>query len=682
MAHLPLSQAEMAARGWDELDFLFVTGDAYVDHPSFGAALLTRLLEAEGYRVGLAAQPSLTAADSLLAMGRPRLAVLLSSGVVDSMVDNYTASGKPRTDDRYTAGAAGGKRPDRAVIRYCRLIREQMGDVPLIIGGVEASLRRFAHYDCWSRQVRRSILQDCQADLLIYGMGELTLLEVAGLLARGVPVRKINALRGTCILARPEQLPNDCADWISRFPDFRLSPARRTVGELLGPVLPDDGARIILPSCEEVSCDKTAYAVACRYQYQEQDPGAGKTLIQKHSDRYLVQNPPQRPLTEREMDRIAALPYERTAHPRYLSIGKVPAIEEVRFSINSHRGCFGGCSFCAITMHQGRIVQHRSAESILAEARLLAGLPDFKGYIHDVGGPTANFFQAACARQRQGSVCKNRQCLFPEPCPALEADHGAYLAILRRLRDLPGVKKVFIRSGIRFDYLLLDRQQDFLPELCRYHISGQLKVAPEHISRGVLQTMGKPPPEVWREFRERFERTNRQYALKQYLVPYLISGHPGCTLADAIELALEIKASRVMPEQVQDFYPTPGTLATAMYHTGLDPLTLKPVHVPDRYEKRLQRALLQYGQPKNRELVLEALRRAGRTDLVGFGPDKLLVPSRHFADQNDYQEDKQHGSHHPRQRTRPGNPHPGWLSHRGDSSPDRPDAGAGRHPGR
>ncbi|HBP39245.1 MAG TPA: YgiQ family radical SAM protein [Clostridiales bacterium] len=627
MAHLPLSRDEMATRGWDELDFLFVTGDAYVDHPSFGAALLTRLLEAEGYRVGLAVQPAPGSPDSLLAMGRPRLAALVSSGVVDSMVNNYTASGKPRRDDRYSVGAAGGIRPDRTVIRYCGLIRDQMGDIPLIIGGIEASLRRFAHYDYWSRQVRRSILQDSQADLLIYGMGELPLLEVAGLLARGVPIRKINAIRGTCVLAKPEQLPSACAAFIRDNPDFRLNASARTVEQLTGKPLPEDEARIMLPPFDEVVQDKTAFAIAFRYQYQEQDPGAGKTLLQQHSRRYLVQNPPQRPLTMAEMDRIAALPYERTAHPRHLADGHVPSLEEVRFSINSHRGCFGGCHYCAITLHQGRIVQRRSDESILAEARLLSGLPDFKGYIHDVGGPTANFFQAACSRQRQGSVCKNRQCLFPEPCPALESDHSAYLSVLRRLRSLPGIKKVFIRSGIRFDYLLMDVKTDFLQELCRHHVSGQLKVAPEHVSRRTLQAMGKPGPEVWQAFRERYAKVNRDLGLQQYLVPYLISGHPGCTLDDAIELALEIKHTRVMPEQVQDFYPTPGTWSTAMYYTGMDPLTLKPVHVPDNREKILQRALLQFGKPENHRLVLEALRCAGRADLIGYGPDKLVPAS-------------------------------------------------------
>ena len=677
MAHLPLSRAEMADRGWDELDFLFVTGDAYVDHPSFGAALLTRLLEREGYRGGLVVQPARTDPASLLAMGPPRLAVLVSSGVVDSMVDNYTASRKPRSDDRYSAGGTGGRRPDRTTIRYCSLVREQMGEIPLIIGGIEASLRRFAHYDYWSHQVRRSILQDSQADLLIYGMGELPLLEVAALLAKGVPIRKINAIRGTCVLAKPEQLPGSCASFIAGFPDYHLDAGSIPMDSLRDSILPEDDRQILLPSYEEVARDKLAYATAFRYQYREQDPGAGKTLIQRHSGRYLVQNPPQRPLTMNEMDRIAALPYERPPHPRHRAEGGVPSIAEVRFSINSHRGCYGGCHFCAITFHQGRIVQRRSARSIIQEARLLASQPDFKGYIHDVGGPTANFFQPACPRQRKGSVCKDQQCLFPQPCPALQADHGDYLDVLRQIRALPGIKKVFIRSGVRFDYLLLDRQHDFLTELCQHHVSGQLKVAPVHVSRRTLQAMGKPSPEVYQEFRTRYEQVNRQLGLKQYLVPYLISGHPGCDLADAIELALDIRASRVMPEQVQDFYPTPGTVSTTMYHTGLDPFTLQPIHVPDSREKALQRALLQFGRPENRDLVLSALRLAGRTDLIGYGPDKLIPPKVRSAaseagrplDPSNakhplVREEKQHGNDHARQRTGPGNPQPDRRRHR------------------
>jgi len=668
MPYLPMSPSEMAERGWDQLDFLLISGDAYVDHPSFGAALLCRLLESEGYRVGIIARPSLSDPHSLLIMGQPRLAVLLSSGVVDSMVDNYTASRKPRSEDRYAPGGKRGSRPDRAAIRYSTLVREQFGeDMPLIIGGVEASLRRFAHYDYWSGKVRRSILQDSQADILVYGMGELPLLEIARLLAKGVSVRKINSVRGTCVLLKTDQLPKNCADFINSYPDYQLGSSQRSNQQLLGRILPENDQYILLPSYDEVARDKLAYAVGFRYQHREQDPGQGKTLIQRHSGRYLVQNPPQRPMTQAELDHNYELPYMRSSHPSYAVQGGVPAIEEVRFSINSHRGCFGGCHFCAITFHQGRIIQRRSDASILREARLLTEMPDFKGYIHDVGGPTANFFQPSCARQRQGSVCKNRQCLFPEPCPSLEADQGDYIALLRQIRELPRVKKVFIRSGIRFDYLLMDQQHDFMTELCQYHVSGQLKVAPEHISRKALQMMGKPPPEVYRAFKAKYEQTNKLLGLKQFLVPYLISGHPGCDLNDAIELALEIKRNRVMPEQVQDFYPTPGTVSTVMYYTGLDPMTLQPVHVPDGAEKVLQRALLQFGKPENRDKVLEALRRAGRTDLIGYGPDKLIPKQ---LGEN-MQEAEKHGNHHQRERTSPDNPQPDRRGNRGNPRRNR-----------
>jgi uncharacterized radical SAM protein YgiQ len=660
MAHLPASRGEMAERGWDELDFLFISGDAYVDHPSFGAAILTRLLESKGFRVGILAQPSMEDPSAFLEMGRPRLAVLVSSGVVDSMVDNYTASRKPRTDDLYSPGGIGGRRPDRALIKYCGKVRDLWGDVPLIIGGVEASLRRFAHYDYWSRQVRRSVLQDSQADLLIFGMGEIPLLEVAALLDKGVPVRRINSIRGTCILAKPEQLPAATAEFISQTPDFFLDSSSKSREELLGRALPQDRRYVLLPSFEESSRDKTAYAVAFRNQYREQDPMDGRTLIQKHSGRFLVQNPPQRLMTTQELDQVYDLPYERSPHPRYQAEGGVPAIEEVRFSITSHRGCFGGCHFCAIGFLQGRIVQHRSAASILREAELLTKMPDFKGYIHDVGGPTANFYNPACARQREGHACRDRQCLFPEPCPHLEADHGEYLGILRKIRALPGVKKVFIRSGIRFDYLCMDEMNDAMTEICRYHVSGQLKVAPEHVSSRALKMMGKPPPEKYRAFCEKFKLTNQRLGLKQFLVPYLISGHPGCGLEDAIELALEIQAGGVMPEQVQAFYPTPGTLSTTMYYTGLNPLTLEAVHVPDERESTLQRALLQFGRPENREKVLAALRLAGRTDLIGYGPGKLVTPriKKKSSDTSTTRprEANQNGHHHQREGTGSGDP--------------------------
>ncbi len=626
MAFLPVNEQDMQDRGWDELDFLFVSGDAYVDHPSFGVALLGRLLESAGYRVGIIAQPAQDDPHSLQKMGRPRFGVLVSSGVVDSMVDNYTAARKRRSDDRYSAGGAGGRRPDRALIRYCNMVREQFGDIALVIGGVEASLRRFAHYDYWSGQVRRSILQDSRADILVYGMGEKPLLAVADLLAKGVEPRRINRIRGTCVLARPDQLPGDCAGFIASQGDFLLQPASRSKAALLKNPCPQDSQFIMLPSYDETAADRLAYAVAFRLQYEEQDPASGKTLIQRHSNRYLVQNPPQQPLTTRELDRIYALPFTRAWHPQYAAQGGVPSLSEVQFSINSHRGCYGGCNFCAITFHQGRIVSRRSDASILAEARQLIAHPDFKGYIHDVGGPTANFFEPACQRQEQGGVCKHRRCLYPEPCPALKVDHSSYLHILRQLRQLDGVKKVFIRSGIRFDYCLMDEHSSFLDELCEHHVSGQLKVAPEHISPAVLQAMGKPGPEVYARFRERYAAINARLGRKQYLVPYLISGHPGCTLDQAIELALYIKANRVLPEQVQDFYPTPGTVSTTMYHTGLDPLTLEPVYVPDEKEKILQRALLQFSRPENRQLVREALARAGRLDLVSHGPRGLITP--------------------------------------------------------
>ncbi|MEA4888266.1 MAG: YgiQ family radical SAM protein [Clostridiaceae bacterium] len=628
MPHLPMDRNEMAAYGWDELDFLFISGDAYVDHPSFGAALLTRLLEDAGYRVGLIAQPSLTDKTSLRVMGKPRLAVLVSSGVVDSMVNHYTAAKKPRSEDCYSPGGQSGKRPDRALIRYGQMVREQLGDIPLVIGGIEASLRRFAHYDYWSGQVRRSILQDSQADLLIYGMGEATLLELAALLARGVPIQKLNALRGTAVLAKIDQLPRQTAAFIEQHGSFTLNSRNRTPDDLAKPVLPEDGQHIMLPDYQESAADRLAYAVAFRYQYREQDPGSGKTLIQRHGERYLVQNPPRMPMTTGELDRIYRLPYMRTAHPRYDQAGGVPALAEVSFSINSHRGCFGGCNFCAITYHQGRIVQSRSPQSILEEAKSLACQQGFKGYIHDVGGPTANFYQQACSRQRQGSFCKNRSCLFPQPCPELKPDHGPYMDLLRQIRGIPGIKKVFVRSGIRFDYLQLDQKHDFLRALCRDHVSGQLKVAPEHTCPGVLAAMGKPGPEYYQAFRQRYEEINKQLGLHQYLVPYLMSGHPGCSLSDAVDLALEIRESRVMPEQVQDFYPTPGTVSTTMYYTGFDPFTLQPVHVPTGEEKILQRALLQPGKPENRFKVIKALQLTGRMELIGYGPGKLLPPAK------------------------------------------------------
>ena len=626
MPFLPVSRADMESRGWDSLDFLFVTGDAYVDHPSFGTAVITRVLESKGFRVGVLAQPDVLAKDGLLAMGVPRLGVLVTSGVVDSMVDNYTAAKRRRSDDRYSAGGKGGRRPDRALTRYCNLVRAQFGEkMPLVVGGVEASLRRFAHYDYWSGDVRRSILQDTRADLLVYGMGEKPIVDIAELLRKGVPVQRIVNLRGTCVFVKPEAMPKELAAFVEANAGFRLQAASKTTRQLLGRILPDDGKHLRLPSFEEVASDPLAYSVAFRAQFYEQDPLEGRTMVQPHGARLLVQNPPQRPMSTKELDAVHALPFERRAHPMYGPAG-VPSLEEVRFSITSHRGCFGGCSFCAITLHQGRLIQRRSPESVLQEAEGMTRDPDFKGYIHDVGGPTANFRATPCEVQAKGGVCRTRRCLAPAPCPQLRADHSEYVAMLRGVRALPGVKKVFIRSGVRFDYLQMDKDPTFLEELCAHHVSGQLKVAPEHVSPGVLALMGKPGPEAYEKFRRDFAAMNRKVGKDQYLVPYLMSGHPGSGLTDAVLLAETLHDQGVDPEQVQDFYPTPGTASTSMYFTGLDPFTLERVHVPDEREKAQQRALLQYARPANHALVEEALRMAGREDLIGYGPKCLVRP--------------------------------------------------------
>lgn len=626
MPFLPVNREDMESRGWDALDFLFVSGDAYVDHPSFGAAVISRALEAQGFRVGMLAQPDVQARDCLLAMGVPRLGVLVSSGVVDSMVDNYTAALRRRSDDRYSPGGRAGRRPDRALTRYCALVRSQMGDVPLVVGGVEASLRRFAHYDCWDGAVRRSVLQDAQADLLVYGMGEKVIVEIAELLRKGVPVRRIVGLRGTAALLRPDAMPKDLAAFVEAHAGYRLDAASRPRKSLLGRCLPDDGKRVLLPPFDEVASDPLAYSVAFRYQFYEQDPLEGRTLVQAHGARFVVQNPPAMPMTPKELDAVAELPYERRAHPAY-GPGGVPSLEEVRFSIASHRGCYGGCSFCAIALHQGRIVQRRSADSVVREAEAFVRDPDFKGYVHDVGGPTANFRAPACELQERGGVCRTRRCLSPRPCPSLRADHAEYVALLRRVRAVPGVKKVFVRSGVRYDYQQMDRGTDFLRELVEHHVSGQLKVAPEHVSPRVLALMGKPGPESYDRFRRDYAAMNRALGKDQYLVPYLISGHPGSTLEDAVLLAETLRDEGVRPEQVQDFYPTPGTASTSMQFTGLDPFTLEPVHVPGPREKILQRALLQYAKPANRALVEEALRAAGREDLIGYGPRCLVRPA-------------------------------------------------------
>ncbi len=596
MAFLPVTAEEMRARGWEEPDFVYVTGDAYVDHPSFGLAIISRVLEAHGYRVAMLPQPDWHTCADFTRFGRPRLGFLVTAGVIDSMVNHYTAAKKPRSQDAYSPGGQAGHRPDRATIVYCNRIREAYGNVPIAIGGVEASLRRFAHYDYWDDRVRNSILVDSGADVLMFGMGERVILEVAQWLAEGQPVEKMR-IPGTCVMAHA----------------------------------PEEGY-IAIPSAEEVARDKQAYARAFLEQYRQQDPIIGKGLCQPHGNRYLLQNPPDKPLSTSELDAVYRLPFERAYHPMYEKDGGIPALEEVQFSIAATRGCFGACSFCALTFHQGRIVSARSRKSIVEEGKLLTHLPGFKGYIHDVGGPTANFRRPACEKQLQKGACPNRQCLFPQPCKNIRADHAEFVGILRELRALPGVKKVFIRSGIRYDYLLLDKSPAFLRELTEHHVSGQLKVAPEHVSANALSMMGKPGPQVFEEFRRRFEAENRRLGKKQYLVPYFMSSHPGCTLEDAIELALYLRRENMRPEQVQDFYPTPGTLSTAMYYTGLDPRTMQRVYVPrSPSEKAMQRALLQASRPENRALVLRALRQAGRMDLVGYGKGCLIAPEKRAA---------------------------------------------------
>ncbi|MFZ5987297.1 MAG: YgiQ family radical SAM protein [Bacillota bacterium] len=610
MSFLPVTKEDMNNRGWGELDFLYISGDAYVDHPSFGHAIITRLLESEGYRVGIIAQPDWRKNEDFLALGKPRLAVLVSSGVIDSMVNHYTASKKPRSEDLYTPGGKAHKRPDRAAIVYTNKVKELFKDVPVIIGGIEASLRRFAHYDYWDDKVRRSILVDSKADLLIYGMGEKPILEIAKLLDKGVPVGKIQNIKGTAYLGGLNDLPEDIRELVNG----------------TGSLKQKEGF-LLLPSFEEVLGDKRKYAEGFMIQYNEQDAFTGRTLVQGHGDRFLVQNPPSMPLDEKEMDRIYSLPYERTYHPAYEAEGGVPAINEVEFSITSHRGCYGGCSFCALNFHQGRIIQKRSQASIINEAKKLTWLPGFKGYIHDIGGPTANFRHKACSRQETKGACKERQCLHPEPCRNLNVDHREYLALLRKLREIPEVKKVFIRSGIRYDYLMLDKNDDFFMELCEHHVSGQLKVAPEHVVDRVLEKMGKPQRQVYDRFVKKFYEINKKIGKEQYLVPYLISSHPGSDLNAAVELAEYLRDMNYTPQQVQDFYPTPGTLSTCMFYTGLDPRSMKKVYVPKlAKEKAMQRALLQYRKKENYELVYEALKTAHREDLIGFDRKCLIRP--------------------------------------------------------
>ena len=591
---LPISRADMAQRGWDQCDFVYVIGDAYVDHPSFGHAIISRVLEAHGYRVGIISQPDWHNPDSIAILGAPRLGFLVMGGNMDSMVCHYSVAKRRRKMDYYTPGGVMGKRPDYAVTTYCRLIRQRYPDTPILIGGLEASLRRLSHYDYWSNKMFPSILVDSGADLLLYGMGEKSIVECADALDSGLSVHDITFVRGTVYRS----------------------------GSLMEGV---DYA--LLPPSETVRMSRRAYAESFGVQYQNTDPFTAQALAEPCGDGYIIQNPPQPPLTTEEMDEVYALPYARAWHPSYDALGGVPAIEEVKFSLTSCRGCYGACSFCALTFHQGRIIQSRSHESLLEEARMMTADPDFKGYIHDVGGPTANFRKPACSKQLTHGACKNRQCLFPYPCRNLEVDHSDYLALLRKLRTLPGVKKVFVRSGIRFDYLLCDKDETFFRELVEYHVSGQLKVAPEHISDPVLKLMGKPDRSVYNRFVRKYRQINQQLGKEQYLVPYLMSSHPGSTLKEAVELAEYLRDLGYMPEQVQDFYPTPSTISTVMYCTGYDPRTMEQVYTPtDPHEKAMQRALIQYRNPKNYSLVLEALQKAGRMDLVGFGPQCLIRP--------------------------------------------------------
>lgn len=592
MDFLPLCRQDMIDRGWSQCDFVYVIGDAYVDHHSFGHAIISRVLEHAGFHVGIISQPNWKDPKSICVYGRPRLGFLVSGGNMDSMVNHYTVSKHHRKTDSYTPGGVMGKRPDYATIVYCNLIRQTYRDVPIVIGGIEASLRRLGHYDYWSDSMKRSILLDSQADLLLYGMGERSIVEVAQALNAGMEIRDITYIDGTV---------------------FRM--------DELDEALPT----FVLPSFDAIKSDKRKYAESFRIQYGNCDPFTAKRLAEPYDRGYVVQNPPQKPLSTQEMDEVYGLPYCRTYHPSYEKLGGVPAIEEVKFSLVSNRGCFGACSFCALTFHQGRIIQTRSHESILEEAQKIIAEPDFKGYIHDVGGPTANFRYPACEKQLSKGACGGRQCLYPTPCKNMRADHTDYVALLRKLRKLPGVKKVFVRSGIRFDYLLADKKDTFFRELVQHHISGQLKVAPEHVSDAVLSRMGKPRNAVYNRFVEKYYALNKQYGMNQYLVPYLMSSHPGSTMKEAVELAEYTRDMGYMPEQVQDFYPTPSTLSTVMYHTGLDPRTMDHVYVPtDPHEKAMQRALIQYRNPKNYYLVREALIKAHRQDLIGTGPKCLI----------------------------------------------------------
>ena len=593
---LPVSKADMEARGWWYYDFLVVTADAYVDHPSFGTAIIARVLEADHYRVAVLAQPDWHNAGDFLAMGKPRYGVLIGGGNIDSMVAHYTAAKKRRSADAYSPGNRMGLRPDRPTIVYANRAREAFPDTPIVIGGLEASLRRFAHYDYWDDKVRRSILFDAQADLLVYGMGERATREIAERLAKGEPVGQLTDIRGTAYGVKEPQ----CA--------FEA---------------------VSVPSFEQVCADKRDYAAATKTEYEEHDAIRGQAVLQRHGDRTLVVNPPAMPLNREELDFVAGLPYVREVHPMYDAQGGVAAIEEVRFSVTHNRGCFGGCNFCSLAFHQGRMVTSRSHESVVREVEGFVRDPKFKGYVHDVGGPSANFRHTSCKQQVKNGMCKNRSCLAPAPCKNLDPSHSDYLTLLRKVRAIPGVKKVFIRSGIRYDYMLAEKNSEFFAELVKHHISGQLKVAPEHCSAQVLDYMGKPHFDVYERFRDKYQRLNQRYGLEQYLVPYLMSSHPGCTLNDAVDLAVFLNKTGRQPEQVQDFYPTPGTLSTCMWYTGLDPRTMEPVYVAKSpHDKALQRALLQWKRPEMRRLVVEALHRAGREDLIGYGKECLIRPLR------------------------------------------------------
>ena len=592
---LTVTREEMKKRGWEQVDFVYVSGDAYVDHPSFGAAIIGRLLESRGYRVGMIPQPDWRKKESIQVFGRPRLGFLVTAGNMDSMVNHYTVSKKHRQKDAYSPGGQMGLRPDRAVVVYSNLIRQSYKDSPVILGGIEASLRRMAHYDYWENKVKHSILIDSGADLISYGMGEHSILEIAEALDSGIPIEEITYIAGTVYRTK----------------------------DLLRAYEP-----IILPSFEEVKENKAVYAESFATQYRNTDPFTAKAMAESYGNRgYVIQNPPAMPLSTQEMDDVYDLPFTGEYHPMYKKKGGIPALEEIKFSLTSNRGCFGGCNFCALTFHQGRILQTRSHDSIIREAVKMTKAPDFKGYIHDVGGPTADFRHPSCKKQLTKGVCQNRQCLFPTPCKNLQADHKDYVLLLRKLRDIPGVKKVFVRSGVRFDYVLADPDKTFLRELVKYHVSGQLRVAPEHVSDQVLHYMGKPSHQVYLRFLEEFDKADKQAQKDQYAIPYFMSSHPGCTMKEAVKLAEYVRDLGYTPEQVQDFYPTPSTLSTCMYYTGIHPITKEKVYVPKNpHEKAIQRALMQYKNPANRELVLEGLKMAGRMDLVGFGPKCLIRP--------------------------------------------------------